>query len=186
MPILPAEPSVYPGQLFGDQAAPQMDGRLWHVLHTKPRQEKSLARQLRQSELPFFLPLIARRAMRRGRLQTSYLPLFTGYCFLLASEKERIKALATNRIVRALQVPDQGKLWEDLQQIHRLIETGAPITPEGRLIPGALVEIRSGPLTGMKGVIVRTAKAKRFVVQVDFIQRGASVELEDYMLARTE
>jgi transcriptional antiterminator RfaH len=186
MPILPREPSLYPEQLFQDLAPAQTEGRLWRVLHTKPRQEKSLARQLRKAELPFYLPLIPRRSMIRGRLMTSYIPLFTGYCFVLASEKERIKALATRRVVRALEVPDQQKLVDDLQQVFRLIELGAPITPEGRLVPGAAVEIRVGPLAGLKGVILRTAKQQRFVVQVDFIQQGASVELADYMITKAD
>jgi hypothetical protein len=186
MPILPAEPSVFPDQLFADPAALPTAERHWRVLHTKPRQEKSLARQLRQAEVPFYLPLIARRSKIRGRLMTSFIPLFTGYCFLLSNEKERVKALATHRVVNALEVADQGKLWHDLQQIHRLIETGAPITPEGQLVPGTPVEIRSGPLAGLQGIIIRAGNQRRFVIQVDFIHRGASVEVEEYMLARAD
>jgi transcription antitermination factor NusG len=184
MPILPAEPAQFPESLFNDLSPFDTEGRLWHVLHTKPRQEKSLARQLHGGELPFYLPLIPRRTPSRGRMRTSFLPLFPGYCFVLVNDRERVRVLTTNRVVRSLEVSDQPKLWEDLRQVHRLIESGAPVTPEGRLVPGTLVEIRSGPLTGLKGIIIRNAKQRRFVVQVDFIQRGASVELEDYMLAR--
>ena len=71
----------------------------------------------------------------------------------------------------SLKVPDQERLWSDLRQIRQLIETGAPITPEDRLQTGMPVEIRSGPLTGLRGTIQRTASGRRFVVQVDFIQR---------------
>jgi len=186
MPILPPEPNLFPETLFEDASPAPSDGRLWRVLHTKPRQEKSLARQLRQAELPFYLPLIARRTPIRGKLVTAHLPLFGGYCFVLVNDKERIKALATKRVVRALDVPDQQRLYDDLRQVHKLINSGAPITPEGRLVPGTTVEIRTGPLMGLKGVILRTAKQRRFVVQVDFIQQGASVELEDYMLTRSD
>jgi transcriptional antiterminator RfaH len=187
MPILPAEPSCFPEHLFDCvDDLPNQGDRYWRVLHTKPRQEKSLARQLRQGQVPFFLPLISRRSLIRGRLLTSYIPLFAGYCFLLADEKERVKALATHRVVNALDVPDQKELWHDLRQIRRLIESGVPITPEGQLVAGTLVEIRSGPLAGLSGVIVRQANQRRFVVQVDFIHRGASVEVDDYMLAKAE
>lgn len=186
MPILPAEPNAFPEHLFEDSSVLGAEGRLWRVAHTKPRQEKSLARELRKLEVPFYLPLIGRRSRIRGRLVTAHLPLFPGYCFVLASDKERIKALATRRVVRALEVMDQPKLWHDLQQVYRLIASGAPVTPEGRLVPGTTVEIRSGPLAGLRGVILRADKQRRFVVQVDFIQQGASVELEDYMVTKAD
>ena len=60
----------------------------------------------------------------------------------------------------------------------------APITPEDRLQSGMKVEVRSGALAGLRGTVLRTAAGRRFVVQVDFIQRGASVELDDFMLVK--
>jgi len=156
--------------------------RAWCVLHTRPRQEKSIARDLLDRQVPFYLPLIARRNRVRGRVLTAHIPLFTSYVFVLASEAERIRALATRRVVRSIAVDSQDLLWRDLRQIQRLIAIGAPITPEDKLAPGMEVEIQSGPLTGLRGKILRTASGQRFVVQVDFIQRGASVELDDFTL----
>jgi transcriptional antiterminator RfaH len=183
MPVLPVETALFPENLFDDRPTLASTGRLWWVLHTRPRQEKCLARQLRQSEAPFYLPLVARRKIIRGRIVTSHNPLFGGYVFLLAHERERIAALTTGRVVHALRVADQEQLGNDLSQLHRLIESGAPVMPEERLTPGMPVEIRSGPLAGLQGTVLRTASGRRFVVQVNFIQRGASVELDDFMLA---
>ena len=86
-------------------------------------------------------------------------------------------------LARQLDVADQDSLWRDLRQVHRLIASGAPVTPEERLAPGSAVEIHSGPLAGLRGVIVRAATGHRFVVQVDFIQRGASVLIDAATLA---
>ncbi|MBL8795189.1 MAG: antitermination protein NusG [Planctomycetia bacterium] len=183
MPILPPEPGWFPNDLFENPALAPSRERTWRVLHTRPRQEKSLARRLHESGQPFYLPLIPRRQRIRGRLMTSYLPLFGSYCFVLADNEERIQTLATGRVAHVIEVADQGRLWNDLQQVQRLITSGLPITPEGKLEPGTAVEIRAGPLAGMQGIIVRTTTHKRFVVKVDFIQQGASVELEDYMLS---
>jgi transcription antitermination factor NusG len=104
--------------------------------------------------------------------------------FLLARHDEYHFALSTRRVARSLEVNGQSQLWEDLCQIHRLIGSGAAVRPEDRLEPGAPVLIQSGPLAGLRGVIVKTASGNRFVVRVDFIQRGASVLLEDCMLSR--
>ena len=186
MPVLPAEPELFPEGLFTDPALAGQAERVWWVLHSKPRQEKSIARYLHERQVPFYLPQIQKRWRLRNRPMTSFMPLFAGYVFLLGNRDERVTALTTNRIVRTIDVTDQARLWDDLRQVQRLIASGAPITPEDQLVPGATVEIKSGPLTGLKGKILRTATGRRFVVQVDFIQRGASVLLDDYTLERVE
>lgn len=186
MPVLAAELDLYPEQLFADRSSSGLQNRRWWVLHTRARQEKCLARQLRASQVPFYLPLISRSRRLRGRWITSYVPLFSGYVFLLADPGERLLALATRRVVRALPVAGQEKLWADLSQVQGLIALGKPITPEDRLVPGSMVEIRSGPLSGMRGKIVQQASGRRFVVEVDFIQRGASVTLDGFTLANAQ
>jgi transcriptional antiterminator RfaH len=182
MPLLAAEPDLYPPDLFQQGSQSFSHEEHWWVLHCRPRQEKALARQLREHRVPFYLPIIARRLRIRNRNLTSHVPLFPGYLFMLANREQRTAALTTNRVVHTLQVGDQGKLWSDLCQVQHLIATGAPITPEDRLAPGSAVEIKCGPLAGLKGKILRNATGRRFVVEVDFIQRGASVMLEDHYL----
>jgi transcriptional antiterminator RfaH len=182
MPVLPAEPNVFPPQLFRDGPEPDASPRSWWVLHTKPRQEKSLARQLFRSRVPFYLPLTAHRSLVRGRVLEAHLPLFPGYVFLWADHDERVEALTTGRVVRTLPVPDGEGLWRDLRQIARLIASGAAVAPEARLVPGATVEIHAGPLAGLRGKVIRAASGNRFVVEVNFIQQGASVVLDDYCL----
>jgi transcriptional antiterminator RfaH len=178
MPILAAEPSQCPADLFEAPAPAER----WWVLHTRPRQEKALARQLHRESVGYYLPLITRRTKIRGKIIPVYIPLFPGYLFLNASSEGLMQAQATRRVARHLEVVNQQQLWQDLRQVHQLIETGLPITPELALVPGARVEVRTGPLAGLRGVIVRSASAQRFIIQVDFIQRGASVLIDDYML----
>ena len=182
MPILPADPDRYPASLFDETPADRADPRRWWVMHTKPRQEKALARQLGAAAIPYYLPCVDRRTRIRGRVLTAQVPLFTSYLFLLADRGERVTALATDRVVHALEVHDDPRMWSDLRQLERLIRTGVPVTPEAQLAPGTPVEITSGPLEGLSGTIVRSASGRRFVVRVDFIQQGASVVLDDFAL----
>jgi len=182
MPLLAQEPNVYPPTLFDDPEL-CLEDRAWWVLHTKPRQEKALARQLLDAEVPFYLPLLEQKLVVRGRLLPCFLPLFSGYVFLFGRPAERMVALGTRRVVRSLDVEAQEGLRRDLAQIDRLLKSGLPVTAERRLYPGALVEIRVGALAGLKGRIIRDSGPARFVVQVDFIQQGAWVTLDDYALA---
>jgi transcriptional antiterminator RfaH len=187
MPILDREPDLFPDDLLaGDAPAPEHAGRAWLALHTRPRQEKSIARELYRRRVPFYVPLVPHRSLIRGRIVTAHVPLFPGYVFLLASPEERLAALATNRVVQTLPVANQEGLRHDLRQIRQLIASNAPLTVEGALTPGVPVEITAGPLAGLKGKIRRGASGCRFVVEVDFIQQGASVLVDEAFLARTE
>ncbi len=154
----------------------------WMVVYTKPRQEKSLARDLLRRSIPFYLPLV-KRTLRYGRRRlASFAPLFDGYLFMLGTEGERMASLATNRVVRVLPVNDGQQMVTDLRQIERLIEANVPLTVESRIQPGRNVRVRSGPLAGVEGVVLRRQGEIRLLVSVNFMQQGASVEIEDYCL----
>jgi transcriptional antiterminator RfaH len=182
MPILPAEPSVYPEVLLAESPPAQLGSHEWRVLHTRPRQEKALARELLQREVPFYLPLVEQRRRISGRMMKARLPLFGGYVFVYADHDRYLETLSTRRVVKSLRVPDQDRLWADLRRLQGLIASGLPILPEERLTQGQLVEITSGPLTGFEGRVIRSASGRRFVVEVDFIARGASVQCEGMSL----
>ncbi len=106
MPILKEEPSLFPESLLEDCVIKTPDRRWW-VVYTKARQEKSLSRELFTFQIPFYLPLIKKTTLAKGRKRTSFVPLFSGYVFLFASETERIKTLTTNRISKMITVNDQ-------------------------------------------------------------------------------
>ncbi len=178
MPILAAEPDRYPSHVLDGPPT----ARAWYVLHTRPRQEKSLARNLLATGVSYYLPTVPRRCRARGRILTAHAPLFPGYLFIYADRDERLAALASNRVANTLPVHDQARLWGDLRQIDRLLGAGLPIAAEARLAPGTPVEITTGPLAGLCGTVVRTGTGRRFVVRVDFIHQGASVLLEDCSL----
>src|SRR5260370_19358581 len=149
MPLLPAEPSLFPDTLFStdgcSQAVPD-----WLVIYTRARAEKALARRLLARRVGFFLPLHERRWLSpSGRMRCAYLPLFPGYVFLHEATETRWHALQTGMVSRCLSVVDQLKLHQDLARVYRLISSGAPLLPEERLEPGAPLEIVFGSLGGL-------------------------------------
>ena len=135
MPILAAEIAEYPGELF-ETWEETHETRQWTVLYTKPRQEKALARELVRLEIPFYLPLVPRQNLIRGREMTSHVPLFSGYVFLFGTTEERLRSLGTKRVAQAIAVRDAARLAHDLRQIRDLIATGKPLTLESRIAPG--------------------------------------------------
>lgn len=181
MPILRKEINLFPDALLDDLAC-QPSPRRWWVLYTKARQEKSLARELLVHQIPFYLPLIKKTTLRRGRRSSSYAPLLSGYVFMFGAEPERVRSLATNRVSRVLTVNDPERLLFDLRQLRQLIAANAPLTVESRLEPGNRVRVRQGLLLGLEGTVLVRRGTTRLLVAVDFLQQGASVEIDDYLL----
>jgi len=183
MPILPAEPEMYPDDLWEGDAGRGDPGRRWFCLHTKPRQEKATARDLRARKLAFYLPQVVREDRTpAGRKIRSTLPLFGGYLFLLGAESERIEAFKGNRLVNILEVADQEGLIRDLRQVRQMLASGLAIYPEPVASVGGRVRIASGPLTGLVGTVVRRGKRDHFVAVVRILGLGATVALEDWQV----
>lgn len=187
MPILTAETQCFPeGLLTGNVSSVTEDqqNRQWWVVHTKARQEKSLARDLFGYRIPYYLPQVEKTSLVRGRKRTSFIPLFTSYLFIFGDEAERYTSLTTNRIAQVLPVANASDLTRELLDISRLIEFKAPLTLEARLKPGDRVRVVHGALAGVEGVVVKRRRKCRLVVAVTLIQQGVSVEIDDYLLER--
>jgi len=180
MPILAQETVVYPNELLDEDA--EDSARRWWAVYTKSRQEKSLARQLVGHEIPFYLPLIPKDNIIRGRRVRSHIPLFGGYLFLFGTDEERVTTLTTNRISRILPVTDQDRLRLDLKIVRDLIETGAPLAIERRLATGTRVRIKTGSFMGIEGIVLKRRGKCRLLVAVTYLQQGVSVEIDDCAL----
>src|SRR5262245_18698998 len=173
MPLLAPEPFVYPETLL-DPTVEATGSRRGGALHTRPRAEKALARKFLDQQVPFFLPVYQKQWRNKGRLFRSQLPLFPGYVFLHGDTDTRLAALETNLVAHVLPGDDQPRLHADLHRVHRLITTGAPISPEERLEPGDGVEIIKGPFAGLEGKLIRRGTQLRLFVEVQFVRRAVS------------
>ncbi|MBI2826667.1 MAG: hypothetical protein HYX69_18495 [Planctomycetia bacterium] len=183
MPLVAAEQTLFPGELLEGLGA--ADGeRTWSVAYTKVRQEKRLARDLWNRQIAFYLPLVPRDHVYRGRRVRAQVPLFGSYVFLYADPRERLQCLNTDRITHLLPVADQQQLYDDLVHVHRLIEANVPLTVESRLSPGDRVRVRHGCMAGIEGTVLYRGRQTRLVIQITFLQQGISVEIDDFMLER--
>jgi hypothetical protein len=123
-----------------------------------------------------------KNSVRRGRRICTFVPMFSGYVFLYGSQEERVRSLTTNRISRVLEVPDPDRLVADLRQVRQLLAAKVPLTIESRLAAGDRVRVRHGPMEGIEGTVVARRGRLRLLVSVNFLQQGASVEIDDFML----
>jgi len=184
MAILAAEPDLFPEALFEEETYESSNflGRRWWAIYTKAKQEKAVARQLYRYEVPFYLPLVPKDNLIRGRRVRSYLPVFPGYLFLYGNDDERVRSLTTNRISSILEVKDEASFVRDLRNVRHLISLNVPMTIESKIMPGERVRIKSGPMRDLEGIAIQRRGRSRLLVSVNFLQQGASVEIEDFQL----
>lgn len=176
MPILEREIDVYPHQLLASEQ--EFDGNWW-AMYTLARREKELTRHLLSQEIAFYAPVF-KQVYRSpaGRLRTSYLPLFPSYVFVKGDEESRYAAVSTGCVSRCIEIPDQSALISDLQRVHQLLASGLDLTAESKYHAGQRVRVKNGPLVGQIGTIIERRGQMRLLVIVDFLQQGASVQID--------
>ncbi len=174
MPILAREVDLHPANLL-DEVSEQP----WWAVYTLARREKSLLRYLLGKGVDFYCPmLVSRQRQGRTSAKSAYLPMFAGYVFVRGSEPERLVCLQSNLISQCIRVPEPGKLVTDLQRLRCLLESGQPVSSVDQLVAGQRVRIKNGLLSGLEGSFMREGARQQFVVLVDFLQRGAAVEID--------
>jgi transcription termination/antitermination protein NusG len=183
MPILEWEPPLWPDDLLDqDLVEGDPDGPRWWALHVRPRAEKMLARKLRVQRIGYYLPQHESRRKYQRRIVASRKPVFPGYLFACGDPAAFEFAATAREVVSPIRVVEQQLLLKQLRDVRRLIDSGAPITPEARLETGMPARIVRGPLAGMSGHVVRNQRGLKFVLQVQFIQRAASIEVDGTMI----
>ncbi len=156
----------------------------WWVAHTRPRNEKALALELRKRGVFHYLPLCVRtsRSRNTGRVSRSIVPVFPGYGFINGDENERVAALTTNRVASTLPVPDQQQLVRELRHVQRLLATRSDFDLEPSIKVGQWARVIAGPLMGLEGVVCRKMSSVRLALNVELLSQAVLVEVSRDML----
>jgi len=156
---------------------PNVENKNLKVIHTKSRREKKVAQYCNNVEIKYYLPLETRiKIYGRKKVQTT-LPLFPGYLFVLADEKERYELLLTHHISKILKVSNQLELLEDLEKIYVAESCEIKLVPCELNIDGRRARIDIGPMRGLEGLISRIKGRDRIILNVNFINRAAAVDI---------
>jgi transcription termination/antitermination protein NusG len=150
----------------------------WWVAHTRSHHEKALAFHLLGWEIPYFLPMAEKTTIIRGRRFRVMMPLFPGYLFFAGDAEARYKALTTSHIANVIPVADQNRLVAELSQIQQALGSRVGLDPYPYLRKGAECVIRSGPLRGIRGVIVNRRGNVRLVLRVSMLGQAVSAEID--------
>jgi transcription antitermination factor NusG len=149
----------------------------WFVLHTLSRQEKKLAEELQQLQIQHYLPLVQTIRYYGKRRFHVREPLFPGYVFLRGAASDAYGATRTERIAKVLSVKGQVQLNWELQNLFIALSNGSRLDPFPFLKKGTLVEVKSGPLRGLQGLVESRINFDRLILQVEMLGRAMTMEL---------
>lgn len=154
----------------------------WHLVHTKPRQEKCALENLERQGYQCYLPILPIEKLRQGVVTVDDEPLFPRYLFIRLDHGNSAKSWAPVRSTKgvsrlvifgteAAKVDDY--LIELLQQQQALVQT----EPQRLFIPGEKVEIRDGPFAGLEGIYQMSDGERRVIVLIELLSRPVAVQM---------
>jgi transcription antitermination factor NusG len=151
----------------------------WYAAYTLPRHEKAVADRLSKMELETYLPLYSAMHSWNHRQVRVELPLFPGYVFVRMDITRKARVLGHPGVIRM--VGSNGKAAalpdDDIETLRSSLAV-CKAEPYPFLTAGKRVRIKSGPLAGLEGKIVRRKGTVRLVVLINLIQRAILIELD--------
>lgn len=152
----------------------------WYAVQTCANHEKRVETQLRQRTVEAYLPLygsVRRWGDRRVRLE---LPLFPGYVFVHLALQDRLRVLQTPSVVRLVGFSGQPAALrdEEMEALRQGLTHQVRMEPYPYLKVGRRVRVRTGPLAGLDGILVRKKNGSRFVISLGLIMRSVAVEID--------
>lgn len=148
----------------------------WFALYVKPKHEKNVTSMLQGKGYDAFLPTYSHRVKNNKIFE---LPLFPGYVFCRLDLANRLPIMTTPGfffIVGAGGEPEPI-CEHEVEGIRRMLAAGLEPIP-WPYAPGQEIALESGPLRGVRGVIVDASDEKWLVVSVNLLRRSVAVKLE--------
>ncbi len=153
----------------------------WRVFYTRPRAEKKCEERLREQHLEVFLPKYTAVRQWKDRKKKVTEPLFRNYVFAHVDDRERLRVLRTQGIVRC--VSFGGRLAavdpKEIEQLkilqrdpERLAATSYP-----RFQVGEHVAVTEGPMAGLRGEVTEHRGQQYVVVRVQAIRQAVRVHV---------
>src|SRR6202163_3553507 len=129
----------------------------WYAIHTRHQHEKTVAQILTTKGFQTLLPLYQSARRWKDRTKLLSLPLFPCYVFLKGGLERRLDIMTTPGIYALVANAGQPAAIPsaEIEAIRRAVECGVRIEPHPFLKCGEFMRVKSGPLAGIQGILVR-------------------------------
>ncbi len=158
----------------------------WYAVYTRHQHEKRVARNLSNKGFETFLPLFSAARRWKDRTKELMSPLFPCYVFLRSEFGRWLDILTTPGIHSLVGIPGQPApiRQAEIDVIRRAIEKGIGMEPHPFLRCGDWVRVKSGPLEGVEGILVRKKNRFRLVLSVELLEKSVAVEVDSFAVER--
>ena len=158
---------------------------LWFAVQVVPQHEIVVDRLLACKEYERFLPMHTVKRTWSDRVKIFQQPLFPGYIFCRCRQAAVTPILRTSGVIRIVSfggrpcsVPDS-----EIEDIRQVIESKKQTYAVPFLAVGRKVQMRTGPLAGIVGIVTKFKKRDRLVLSVESIMRGVAIEVDAWEVA---
>jgi transcription antitermination factor NusG len=153
----------------------------WYAAYTCANHEKRVAAELGARDVEHFLPLYSSVRRWKDRRVNLDLPLFPGYVFVRLALRDRLRVVQIPSVVHLVGFGGLPTALPDTEM--EIMRSGLSerlrAEPHPFLMEGRRVRVRSGPLAGMRGILLRRKGKARFVISVELIMRSMAVEMDE-------
>jgi transcription antitermination factor NusG len=158
----------------------------WYALYTRHQHEKAVARILFHNRFETFLPLYVTAHQWKDRTRQLFLPLFPCYVFIRGGLDRWHEIIATPGAHHLLGIAGKPSAIpeDEIAAVRRAMERGLRVEPHPFLNCGDWVRVKSGPLAGMEGILVRKKNSLRLVLSVELLEKSVAVELDACLVER--
>jgi transcription antitermination factor NusG len=154
--------------------------RNWYALLTRHQHEKTVATALSNKNHAVYLPLY--RSVRRwqDRAKQVLLPLFPCYVFIREGMDRQLEILKTPGIIHIVSWGGRPAIVPQTQllAVKQIIESCLHVESHPYLQCGDRVRVKTGPLMGLEGILVRKKGLARLVISMEMLGRSAAVEID--------
>lgn len=153
----------------------------WYAAYTCVRHEKRVAEQMEQRQLRNFLPLYRALHRWRDRRKEVELALFPGYVFVQMDLQHRVRVLEIPGVVHLVSFQGRPAALpaREIEALRQGADGRVRMEPHPYLQAGRRVRVRSGPVAGLEGILVRRKEGARLVVSIDILMRAVAVEVDE-------
>lgn len=152
----------------------------WLVLRTRSRHESTVESDLQQRRITAYLPKRNVTKRWRDRKAVVQMPLFPGYVFVQPSEDqyENMRYIRGSCGLVLFGSRPAAMPERDLEAVRILVNSGAALAANPRIIPGQRVAVVAGPFMGIQGELARVKNQERLVINAHLLSSSVSVEVD--------
>src|SRR5882762_6479982 len=136
---------------------PVTNDLLWYAAYTSANHEKCVAQQLGVRLIEHFVPLYESVRRWRDRKVRLNIPLFPGYVFVRMALRDRLQVLQVPGVARLVGFDGAPAALpaDEIETLRASLAKNVRVQPHPYVVVGQRVSLRSGPLAGLTGILVR-------------------------------